>query len=163
MKVSMLLIVAAFVKSGPGMAARRMQAACRAKAVLMMRTEKALSARVSIWSAMWGACQEKRGRRETHLSATNVNVNRSSNHLSVCGAVASGGVFPTVEASERSVVFEPSIFLKLTRWRMYLIRIATMQTPPTAQQQSTVLVFALAVLRYGMGFVIGWETYLGRR
>lgn len=38
----MLLIVAALVKSGPGMAARRMQAACRAKAVLIIRTEKAL-------------------------------------------------------------------------------------------------------------------------
>jgi hypothetical protein len=38
----MLSIVLAGEKSGPGMAARRTQAACRAKAVLMMRTEKAL-------------------------------------------------------------------------------------------------------------------------
>jgi hypothetical protein len=42
MKVRMLLIVLAFEKSGPGMAARRTQAAWRAKAVLIMRTEKAL-------------------------------------------------------------------------------------------------------------------------
>lgn len=68
-----------------------------------------------------------------------MNVKRSSNHLSVCGAVASGGSFPMVDAREMSVVFEPSIFLKLARWQMYLIRMATMQTPPTAQQLSTAL------------------------
>ena len=42
MKVSTLRRVLALEKSGPGMAARRTQAAWRAKAVLIMRTEKAL-------------------------------------------------------------------------------------------------------------------------
>jgi hypothetical protein len=104
----------------------------------------------------------KRGEDRTYLSATNVNVNRSSNHLSVCGAVASGGVLPIVDARERSVDFDPSIFLKLARWQMYLIRMATMQTPPTAQQLSTVVICTLA----GSGLYVeeyAIETYLGQK
>ena len=42
MKVITLLIVLACEKSGPGMAARRMQAAWRAKADFTIRTSKAL-------------------------------------------------------------------------------------------------------------------------
>ena len=42
MKVSTLSIVLEFEKSGPGMAARRAQASGREKAVLTMRTSKAL-------------------------------------------------------------------------------------------------------------------------
>jgi hypothetical protein len=97
-----------------------------------------------------------------YLKATKVNVKRSSNHLSVCGAVASVGVLPGVDASDRSVDFEPSIFLKLARWQMYFIRIATMQTPPTAQQLSTVVICALAGSGlYVEGYAI--ETYLGQK
>lgn len=73
---------------------------------------------------------------KTYLKATKVNVKRSSSHLSVCG-VASDFAFPNDDASERSVVLEPSIFLKLARCRMYLTRMAIMQTLPTTQQQST--------------------------
>lgn len=57
MKVITLLIVLACEKSGPGMAARRMQAAWRAKADLTIRTSKALFRhRVSIGCAMWERC-----------------------------------------------------------------------------------------------------------
>lgn len=53
MNVRTLWIVLAFEKSGPGMAARRTQAAWRAKAVLMMRTSKALGSMASaIWSGL---------------------------------------------------------------------------------------------------------------
>ena len=55
MKVSTLLIVLEFEKSGPGMAARRTQASWRAKAVLMMRTSKALrGGGVSIGMPVYG-------------------------------------------------------------------------------------------------------------
>ena len=72
---------------------------------------------------------------ETHLKATKVKVKRSSSHLSVCGTARD--FLPKDVAAERSVDLEPSILRKLATLRTYLTRMATMQTLPTAQQQST--------------------------
>lgn len=126
-------------KSGPGMAARRTQAAWRAKADLTIRTSKALRIELAIESEGHAEllCEKGREEEKTHLRATKVKVKRSNSHLSVCGAVTSDFAFPSEDASERSVVLEPSIFLKLARCRMYLTRMAMMQTLPTTQQQST--------------------------
>jgi len=47
--------------------------------------------------------------------------------------------FPSVDevCSEMSTDLEFSIFTKLARPRTYLIRMATMQTPPTSQPRNT--------------------------
>lgn len=85
-----------------------------------------------------------------YLKATKVNVKRNNNHLSVCGVASDFS--PREVASETSVgLFEPSIFLKLATWRTYLTRMATMQTLPTAQQQSTVL-----SVRVSYGMLLWW-------
>jgi hypothetical protein len=74
-------------------------------------------------------------RASAYLRAMNVNVNRSSSHLSVCEAICD--FFPVEVASEISVDRESSILVKLARPRTYLIRIATMQRLPTNQQLNT--------------------------
>lgn len=104
----------------------------------------------------------KGGKGKTHLKATKVKVKRSNSHLSVCGAVTSDFAFPSDDASERSVVLEPSIFLKLARCRMYLTRMAMMQTLPTTQQQST---GGCCVSRgwYGAVGLVSSMTYLERK
>lgn len=97
-----------------------------------------------------------------YLKATKVKVKRSNSHLSVCGAVTSDFAFPSEEASERSVVLEPSIFLKLARCRMYLTKIAIMQTLPTTQQQSTGCC-CVSWVWYKLDGVESTVTYLGRK
>lgn len=156
MKVSTLLIVLEFEKSGPGMAARRTQASWRAKAVLMMRTSKALGGGgVSIGMPVCGVDSFLLSGK-THVKATKVKVKRSSSHLSVCGTARD--FLPKDVVADMSVDLEPSILRKLATLRTYLNRMATMQTLPTAQQQSTGY---SCVSWMSGGMVSAIETYLG--
>lgn len=88
----------------------------------------------------------------THLKATKVKVKRSSSHLSVCGTARD--FLPRDVAAERSVDLEPSILRKRATLWIYLTRMATMQTLPTAQQQSTVRYYVSWVC-YVVVFALG--------
>ena len=152
MKVSTLLIVLEVEKSGPGMAARRTQASWRAKAVLMIRTSKALGGGRSQYRDCRSAVYLFLVVGEAHLKATKVKVKRNSSHLSVCGTARD--FLPKDVAADMSVDLEPSILRKRATLWIYLTRMATIQTLPTAQQQSTVRYY-VSWVRYVVVFALG--------
>jgi len=77
--------------------------------------------------------------RRTYHRQTKVKLKRSRSHLSVKEMAWFIFPLPCVvgDCREMSTDRESSILTKLARPRTYLIRMATMQTPPTSQPRNT--------------------------